>query len=339
MRLVPVVLAWLFLVVAAQPSHSHALEPGYLEMHPVGEGQWRVTWRVPQVGTGPMPIEAVLPAACEPRRAPVPRFDGGAYVAGWIATCQGPIDGAPLVIDGLGRTRTDVLLRYTPEPGRSAQTFRLTPDAAAVVLPGVQSGWAVSGSYFTLGVDHILGGIDHLLFVFALLLLIPDRRRLVLAITAFTVAHSLTLAMAALGLIALPMPPVEAVIALSIVFLAAEILHREEGGSGIMQRAPWVVAFAFGLLHGLGFASALREIGLPKGDIPLALVTFNLGVEAGQLLFVAAVVLAAWGAGALAPRLMARLTRPGAPAMGAAAYAIGGVAAFWTIERVLGIVA
>ncbi|MEM6564414.1 MAG: HupE/UreJ family protein [Pseudomonadota bacterium] len=321
------------------PAQSHALEPGYLELAPISDSEWRVTWRKPQVSGQPMAIDAELPAGCAPRRAPPPRFDGRAFVSGWVATCDPQIWEGEVFIDGLSSTATDVLVYYTAQDGGFARTFRLTPDTPAVALPAVMSGWAVSGSYLTLGIDHILGGIDHLLFVFALLILIRDIRRLVGAITAFTVAHSITLAAAALGWVVLPVPPVEALIALSVVFLALEIVQDEGRPRSLVQRAPWVVSFAFGLLHGLGFASALREIGLPPSDIPLALLSFNVGVEAGQLLFLACVLLIAAGLRVAAPSLLERQLQPRAPGKRGAAYLIGGTAAFWTVERVVQFVA
>jgi hydrogenase/urease accessory protein HupE len=179
-----------------------------------------------------------------------------------------------------------------------------------------------------LGVEHILAGIDHLLFVLALLLIVRGSRRIVATITAFTIAHSLTLVAATLGWVHVPGPPVEAIIALSIVFVAAEVVHELRGKEGLTARAPWVVAFSFGLLHGLGFAGALAEVGLPQKAIPVALLTFNVGVELGQLLFVAVVLLL----GAVFGRLMA--AKP-AWTTGAVAYGIGAVAAFWTLERVV----
>jgi hydrogenase/urease accessory protein HupE len=334
MKLLMFILAACAVFASKVPVLAHALEPGYLEITPSEADTWQITWRKPQVAGRPMGIDAVLPDQCAPQRSPPPRFDGRAFISGWVAQCDTPIWNGQLVIDGLDATATDVLVRYTPEPGASAQTFRLTPDQPGITLPAVPSGWSVLTSYFWLGVDHILGGIDHLLFVFALLLLIPDLRRLVAAITAFTVAHSITLAAAALGWIAAPMPPIEAVIALSIVFLAIEILSRGKGVPSFTQASPWIVAFGFGLLHGMGFASALREIGLPEGDIPRALVAFNIGVEAGQLMFVAAVLALTFCLKRLAPGLLQRQLAHGAAGNTIAAYAIGSVAAFWTVERV-----
>ncbi len=322
----------------AGPATAHALEPGYLEIEPLGGDDWQVAWRKPIVGNAPMAIDAVLPDTCTPRRGPEPRFDGRAFITGWIATCSGGITAAPLEIDGLSTTATDVLVRYVPEPGASAQSLRLTPDNVTITLPTAASIWQVFGSYFGLGVDHILGGLDHLLFVLALMLLIRDVRKLVGAITAFTVAHSLTLAAAALGWVTLPIAPVEAVIALSIVFLAGEIVAPRGEAPRLSERAPWLVSFAFGLLHGMGFASALREVGLPPDDILMALLAFNLGVEAGQLLFIACVLALVWTGKLILPTLVERQVRPGAPTMVVLAYAIGGIAAFWTIDRIAGFV-
>jgi hydrogenase/urease accessory protein HupE len=329
---------WLAIIAASVPLgtvQAHALEPGYLEIEPLGDSQWQITWRKPAVQGRPMAIDVELPEGCDPRRGPDPRFDGRAYVSGWIASCDPQIWNGAVFIDGLADTATDVLIRYTPTPDAPSQTLRLTPDATSAQLAEVPTGWGVLTSYFALGLEHILGGIDHLLFVFALLLLIPDTRRLIWAITAFTIAHSLTLAAAALELVYLPIPPVEAVIALSIVFLAGEILAQRKGRRSLIQTSPWVASFAFGLLHGLGFASALREIGLPHGEVPVALVSFNLGVEAGQLLFVAGVLVLAQSVRFFAPQLVNRRSGFGDAGLVSAAYGIGAVAAFWTIERVM----
>lgn len=325
----------LILLFPAHDAHSHALEPGYLEIVPTERGNWQVTWRKPAVGGRPLGIDAVLPDTCAPRQSGPMRFDGSAYISGWIAKCTTPIQQGEVFIDGLGEVATEVLLRFVPEPGASATTLRLTPDNPSLQLPAVATPLTVLSSYLALGFDHILGGIDHLLFVLALMLLVPSLRMLFWTITAFTVSHSLTLALSALGWVSLPMPPVEAVIALSVVFMAAEILKRGSGQNTLMQRAPWAVAFAFGLLHGLGFASALRGIGLPETDIAIALLAFNLGVEAGQLAFVAAAATAAVLVRSVARRVNARSLALETHAATGLAYVIGSTAAFWTMERVV----
>jgi len=314
---------------------AHALQPGYLELQLLGQDKWRVFWRKPAVQGKPMEIDARLPGNCDARKPTDPRFDGAAWVSQWIATCAGGIIGGEILIEGLSQTQTDVLVRYELAGGES-QTARLTPSEPGFIVPDDPGPLAVLASYFMLGVEHILEGIDHLLFVFALLLLIRDPWRLAGAITAFTVAHSLTLASAALGWLVIPAPPVEAIIALSIMFLAVEIVKREDGRQRLSERWPWIVSFTFGLLHGLGFAGALLEIGLPQYEVPLALLGFNLGVEAGQLLFVAAVLISGWCLSRMTPSVSRWLTRAGGPGIAALSYGIGAVSSYWFIERVAG---
>ena len=321
-------------LILPQTAVSHALEPGYLEISMIDEQTFRVTWRKPDVKGKPMEINAILPDNCTPDRAEQVRFDGRAWAYSWIASCPGGIAGKPILIEGLELTQTDTLVRYQTETDVSG-TARLTASDVSFIVPGVRDFWATASGYFTLGVDHILEGYDHLLFVFALMLLVRNSRSLLIAITSFTVAHSITLAAASLGFVYLPPPPVETVIALSIVFLAAELVRIRADQPSLTQRNPWAVAFMFGLLHGLGFAGALRDIGLPELDVPAALVSFNLGVEAGQLIFVGA-VLAAWLVlGKIIPAAARALNNPDAPAFKAMGYGIGTMASFWTIERLM----
>ncbi len=250
----------------------------------------------------------------------------GAEIKHWtIRTGPEGLEGWEVTVHGLSATMVDVLVRVALADGRVVSRL-LRPDAPSFLFTSETAGPA-AGGYFVLGIEHILLGIDHLLFVLALVLIVRGVGLLVKTITAFTVAHSITLALAALGVVEVPSAPVEAIIALSIVFVAAEIIHRRQGRSGLTERAPWVVAFTFGLLHGFGFAGALAQVGLPQNDIPLALLFFNLGVEAGQLAFVG-VVLALI---ALLARLRLPLPRwaPWLPP-----YAIGSVAMFWVIQRV-----
>ncbi|MEE4120296.1 MAG: HupE/UreJ family protein [Paracoccaceae bacterium] len=327
----------LALLAALLPGRAaaHALEPGYLELIHFSGTEWRATWRKPQVQGQPMAIDAVLPEGCMSRRGPAPAFDGRAFVAGWVADCPEGLGGGTIAIEGLEATRTDVLVRYTLAGEAAPQTRRLTPDAPAFAVPPPQGPLARFADYFRLGVDHILSGLDHLLFVFALLLLIRRAGPLLAAITSFTVAHSVSLGLATFGWIVVPAPPVEAVVALSIVVLAAELAQPPGQGLRLTERFPWTVAFLFGLLHGLGFARALLELGLPEGDVPLALLAFNLGVEAGQLMFIAAVL----AAGLFLARLLrggAPLLAPGSPSLRLTAYAIGTLASIWMIDRVAG---
>jgi hydrogenase/urease accessory protein HupE len=200
------------------------------------------------------------------------------------------------------------------------------PSQPWVEIAAARGSFAIAGTYFMHGIDHILFGYDHLLFVFALILIVPNLRMLVTTVTAFTVAHSITLALATLGFVHAYGPPVEACIALSILLLACEIARSGGGQPGLTARWPWLVAFSFGLLHGFGFAGALAEAGLPAGDIPLALVSFNAGIELGQLVFVGAVIVVGAALARWMPVLAARTTRP-------AVYAMGILAAFWFYER------
>jgi hydrogenase/urease accessory protein HupE len=330
-RIAALLLFALLAATAGGEVKAHALDPGFLELQALDGDSWRVAWRKPAIAGAPMPIEAVLPENCTPRGAPEARFDGRAFIAGWITSCPGGLEGGEIAIDGLAATQTDVLLRYELAPGET-QAMRLTADAPAFTVPVRPGRLTILWSYAGLGLEHILEGFDHLLFVLALLLLIQGWRPLILAVTAFTLAHSITLAAATFGWIVVPAPPVEAVIALSIMFLAAELAHPAPE-KRLTARYPWAVAFAFGLLHGLGFARALSELGLPGGDIPLALLAFNLGVEAGQLLFIAVMLTIDLSLARLVPAIMRRASTPGGPAMRSAAYAIGSVSAFWLVTR------
>lgn len=312
-------------------AQAHALQPGYLEITRLAGDNYRIFWRRPDVQGAPMAIDARLPEGCEPSTGPAARFDSTAWVSVWVAACPGGLAGGTLTIDGLERQQTDVLVRYPASDGQT-RSERLTANRAAFVVPANPAAYDVMRTYLPLGVEHILAGLDHLLFVFALLLLITDRWRLVGAITAFTVAHSITMAVASLGWVTLPGPPVEAVIALSIMFVASELAQRDGRSARLSVRYPWSVSFAFGLLHGFGFAGALREIGLPHSDVPLALLSFNLGVEIGQLLFVAAVLAAGAALHRALPTAQA-LFAPGRRLATTGAYAIGGISAVWFIDR------
>lgn len=318
------VLAGLFAGSAA----AHEVRPAYLALHQTASDRFEVLFKVPTLGDRALDLAPVLPDACTPSAAPRFELLPGARVTRSSVRCEGDLAGRTLGVDGLSATLTDVLVRIERLDG-SVQVGRLQPTSPTLVVEAAPSSRDVARTYTLLGFEHILLGVDHLLFVLALLLLIRSWGRLAATITAFTVAHSLTLAAATLGWVHVPGPPVEAAVALSIVFVAAEIVHGRRGEAGMTARAPWIVAFTFGLLHGLGFAGALAEVGLPQNAIPLALVAFNVGVELGQLGFVAAVLLV-WG-------LIRGPMRHG-PAwlVEVPAYAIGGVATFWTLERIAG---
>jgi hypothetical protein len=252
-------------------------------------------------------------------------------------SCAGGIGGRELRVEGLELTQTDVLLRVDYLDG-SASNQRLTPTAPSVVIPDRPSALEVIRTYTVLGIGHILRGVDHLLFVLALLLLVRGIGRLVATVTAFTLAHSVTLAAATLGFVHVPSAPVEATIALSILFLASELARQPIAASSsamdaradLTARFPWLVAFSFGLLHGFGFAGALSEVGVPQKAVPLALLFFNVGVEIGQLAFIAAVLAIGWSVRRAAIRAPEWWPR-------AAAYGIGSVAAFWVVQRTVAI--
>ncbi len=311
-------------------SHGHALQPGYLELRLIDKDLYAVVWKTPATRGRPMAITAKLPESCDPRTPGQPIWDGAAYIARWTASCPGGLEGGVIHIDGLDQTRTDVLVRFDFADG-VGETHRLTPGDASFTVPSQPSSLEVVRTYLLLGFKHILSGVDHLVFVLALLLLVKDVRRLIITVTAFTIAHSLTLAGATLGFVQLPGPPIEATIALSIMFVASEIMHSRQGNPGLTERYPWVVAFTFGLLHGFGFAGALAQIGLPQSAIPIALLFFNVGVEVGQLLFIASVFTAI----ALARQITRRIDLPRPEwAWAVPPYAIGGIAAFWVIQRI-----
>jgi hypothetical protein len=291
-----------------------------------------VLWKVPARGDAVLRLDAVLPDNCTDLTPRIEAADAGARVSRWTVQCPGGLAGGRIALSGIEATLLDALVRIDTADGRS-QTVRLSSADPAFTVAATPTAWGVARTYFALGVEHILLGVDHLLFVVTLLFLAGSWRRLVGLITAFTVAHSITLAAATLGGVALAPGPVEALIALSIALAAAEGLRPVDARSSLIATAPSVVAFAFGLLHGFGFAGALAEVGLPQGAVPLALLFFNLGVEAGQIAFVAVLVAVLWAFRALYG------ARPDAWLRRGLGYVAGSLAAFWFIERTIGIVA
>jgi hydrogenase/urease accessory protein HupE len=314
----------LMLACLCGAGHAHESLPASLLISEQPDHVFDVSWRVPATqGMGVPRIEPVFPPGCRMLGAATQVPAPAASRSTWRLRCADGLGDARIQFQGLPATLINVLVRIGGADGGS-RTYVAAPRTPFVVTGGSGPlGLAVS-DYFLLGVGHILTGADHLLFVLCLLLLVRDRWRLLQAITAFTLAHSVTLALAALGLVHVPSAPVEATIALSILFLARQLARPQP--DGMAARAPWLVAFAFGLLHGLGFAGALAEVGLPQADIPLALLLFNLGVEAGQVLFVASMLLAL--------AMLARLRR-GWPSWSRPmqAYAVGSVSAFWLLQR------
>ena len=309
---------------AAAPAAAHEVRPAYLELTERTPGVFDVLFKTPMQGDLRLALSVAISGQVEPSTPVVSRAAGNAMVQTWH---PGRSPRWPAGARGrIENTLSDALLRIEFLDGRSWEQ-RLTPASPQATIPAAQSGTGVAATYLGLGIEHILLGYDHLLFVLGLIFLTASLRQLVKAITAFTAAHSITLAAAALGIVHVRPKPVEAAIALSIAFVALEIIHARAGKAGFAAKAPWMVAFAFGLLHGFGFAGALSEIGIPTGHIPVALLFFNLGVEAGQLMFVAAV---------MALTAVVRIASVPLPRWAPLVppYAIGSVAVFWMIQRI-----
>jgi len=319
----------LVLMVCVGKVVADDIRPAYLQLTEISPTAIQVLWKVPARGQNQrLSLAVSFGSDTEQATKATGGFVGSAHLQRWIVRRSDGVQGMAIEINGLSQTSTEVLMRFQYQNG-SASVHPLTPDSPSYTVDALPSLLDVVYTYFVLGVEHILMGVDHLLFVLVLLMLVNNVRKLVWTITAFTLAHSITLSLASLDVIRIPVPPVEACIALSIVFVAVEIIRAERSAPGLAARWPWVVAFTFGLLHGLGFAAALEEIGLPQSDIVVALLFFNLGVEAGQLWFVAMLLGLIWMikvSGVSLPKLASRL----------ALYLIGSVAAFWTIERTVG---
>ena len=306
---------------------SHEIRPAYLQITETGENTFDVYWRIPSRGDAIPKLEVIFPNSSKIKETSPPRFVDGFANFRYELVSKEPLSGKELRIEGLKNTLIDVLVRLDYTSGEQV-TFMLQPDNDKVVVPGETSLLQVIEVYTILGIEHILFGFDHLLFVLALIIIAKGKWKIVKTVTAFTVAHSITLSLASLDLLIFPGAPVEAVIALSIVFLAVEILNVQQGKPSLTSKKPWLVAFTFGLLHGFGFAGALAEIGLPKQAIPYALGFFNVGVELGQLAFVFVML----GVFKILSSLKLNLEW-GKKVM---AYGIGSLAAFWMIERVVG---
>lgn len=313
-------------LLAPLAGFAHEVRPAYLELREVQPGEFAVLWKTPMRGDMRLALAPAFPSSVSTLSPVVSRTSGGAAIQSWTIGSREPLRGQVLGIQGLDATMTDVLVRIEFADGTN-WLHRLKPQQPEATIPPRQSAWEVAREYLLLGIEHILLGVDHLLFVLALVLIVVGWRHLLGTITAFTVAHSCTLVAATLGMLQVPGPPVEAVIALSIVFVAGEIIRSRHGRVGLTARAPWVVAFAFGLLHGFGFAGALSEVGLPQGHIPTALLFFNVGVEIGQLMFIAVVLAVIRQFRHLVFRLpyWFVLLPP---------YAIGSLAMFWVIQRI-----
>lgn len=326
MRFLNFALAFLLAAWLAAPAFAHEVRPAYLEVTEHADGRADVLWKQPSAGSLAVRLIPHISGGLLERPptslSTAPNFE----IRAWRGLKPGPqgIDGRTITIEGLDRTITDVLVIVTLKNGDSIQEV-LRPQNPSLTLHIAKNGLAVP-AYLTLGIEHILTGIDHLSFVLGLLLLVRGRVMLFKTITAFTIAHSITLAATTLHLITVRPALIESLVAFSILFVAVELVHSYRGRDGLTVRYPWLIAFTFGLLHGSAFAGALKEIGLPPNDIPLSLLLFNVGVEFGQLLFVLAVMAIIWGLARL-PRQLPAWSRWAPP------YAIGSFAAFWFLER------
>lgn len=321
-------LAAVFLLAfGANTAHADELRPGYLEFEQQDAQQWSVTWKAPVRGGLTPATQPILPSGCSADGKPIRSVYRGIVTSRFTATCRNNVNGKSIGLSNMDSAQTDILVRVAPL-NRPVQAMRITAATPVVTIAAKSGFWQIAKNYFLIGIEHIIFGFDHLLFVAALVLLVRGGWRVIGAVTAFTIAHSITLIATTLGLLGLPPRPVEAVIALSILFLAVEIAKSGPAAGRMSERWPWLVAFIFGLLHGFGFAGALQEIGLPENDVAAALLTFNLGVEAGQI----AIVLSCAAMLALIRRFAAGFERA---AIVAATYAIGITASYWLFDRLL----
>lgn len=327
-------LLGVLIIMLAQSAQADELRPGYLELRQTAPDTYNLLFKVPSRGDDlRLAIYVGLPEGTRDVAAPRSTFNGGAYIERRTIRRVGGLNNLTISIEGLSATATDVLVRIEALGGAS-QTERLSPTKTSFIVHATPGAGEVAVTYSRLGIEHILFGFDHLLFVLALVILVQHRRRVVVTVTAFTVAHSLTLAAATLGYLKVPGPPVEATIALSIMLVAVEIVKTRHGKSSLTAQWPWLVAFGFGLLHGFGFAGALAEVGVPQHAIPVALLFFNVGVEIGQLAFVTTIMVLVWLLRAATQRHEpARVQQVFAGLDVAVAYAIGTAAAYWLIER------
>ena len=331
------------------PAAAHEVRPAYLELTEVSAGRFEVLWKQPVLADAEpglvrrLPLRPAFPAQCREAGRALPELTAAALLERWTIDCGAEgLGDAPIEIAGLPRTLTDVLLRVRFVDGEAVDHL-LRPEAPRVAVSPETGGGMAVPAYLRLGVEHLLFGFDHILFVVGLMFLVRRPLQLVQVVTAFTAAHSITLALSTLGVLTLSQRPVEAVIALSILYLAVELARgagRPVGADGAvgtagpasgassLARSPWVIAFGFGLLHGFGFAGALADIGLPEQARAMALLLFNVGVEIGQLLVVGVLLAVLYG-------LRARQVPLPAVVVQAPIVVMGTVSAYWFLERVL----
>ena len=335
LRNVPALLCSLLAAISA-PAAAHNLAPAYLELRELGGGAVAVLWKISAVVPRGVRLEPTLP--CPAVSEPIARLDGEGIVLEWRLVCAGSLVGREVAVAGSANSGTDTILRVALADGREVRAI-LSAAAPTLTIPERESARAVFASYFRLGAKHLATGLDHVLFVAGLALLLGARQSLLVAITAFTAGHSVTLALAALGFVNAPRAAVEVAIAMTIVALALSLARQRTATtpSGVVRR-PALLPFAFGLLHGLGFASALGELGLPQHAIPLALFAFNVGIEAGQLALVALLIVSLamfaraqrWAPSARLPAGLVAFARE------LPATVLGSLGVFWCLDRAAG---
>ena len=308
------------------------IRPAFLELTQKGENSYKVLWKKPSQGeaSSALKIKVAFPSSAEIKGMKQISQTRSAILETYVIEDENALIGKSITIEGLETTSSDVLVRVHYLDGET-EFIRVLPESPKFSLTHKSGFVNMASTYFILGVEHILEGFDHLLFVLALLLLVGNIRVLIWTITAFTLAHTITLMLASLDLIHLSSKAVEATIALSIIFVAAEVVYAMRGKIHLSKKHPWLIAFGFGLIHGLGFAGALKEIGLPQTEIVPSLIFFNVGVEAGQLIFISFVLLSIWIGRKFLGKYAYNIKM-------AAAYAIGITATVWFLERVTGVV-
>lgn len=317
----------IFAVFSGINSYAHEVRPSFLEINEREPGLFDVKWKVPTRGDRALAITPILPDNLKKVGLSSSYKIPGAWVVQSTYRSDSPILGKTISIDGINALQTDVLLKINLIDGSNYSSI-IRPNSPTYDVPLKPTKSGLSLSYWKMGLIHILEGIDHLLFLLAIMLIITGLGNLLKTITAFTVAHSIILGLATIGFVNVPVAPTEAVISLSILFLAVEIVRDKMGEKTITRSYPWIIAFIFGLFHGLGFANALFEVGLPQNNIPLALLMFNVGVETGQIIFIFIILIFL----SLLRRLNIYWPKG---TWRLAPYAIGTTAGYWTIERIL----
>lgn len=324
-RLLPIIFL-LFFFWQPQPSTGHESQPGTIDIVELGPAKYRITWKAPIYYGKPHPAQLILPEEWQTVGQPTQiRRSNDILFERTVNTGRKSIDGQVIRLAGLESTITNVFVRVKRSDGSQVTTL-ISPTQPSTVLRGEREWYVNAQEYLVLGFHHILRGIDHLLFVLGLMLIVSSGKMLFKTITSFTVAHSITLGIATLGYAHAPLPPLNAAIALSILFLGPEIVRVRRGETSLTIRYPWLIAFGFGLLHGFGFASGLSTAGMPKAELPWALLWFNVGVELGQLLFVFFALSLVWAFRVLQVRWPRWV-------LWVPAYTVGSLGAYWTVQR------